>query len=405
MQKPKNSMRFISDLSKGILGIADSAELWSKLTNCIPDSVLLTPDVRILSPACGHGTELDILAARMLNLGIDEKAVKASMYVIDKYSVFTNPMKNKGYTNVFTEDFLKWDPGMKFDVIVGNPPYRQGEQHAKKIWPDFTSKSLSLLNDNGYIAWVIPTGWLDSNNAQMKKVRTSLTSDYNLISIDRTADQYFDVGTEILSLVANNTKYTGNTLYRSFVEEYTVDLRTGLHKNSTELLIESIERKILNPIFPRLELQHEELSNDIQKEPTDVNRHYVIYSTANRGYSATKPLNGGLLKLGLNVSSSFYSKTTEDNNMPITVDAIGGLMYYVLLEDEEHGKELKSFLSSKLIRFFASVYKRRNSGFCHAVRQSKLPKIDFSKYWTDHEVYSLFGIDDIEQAYIESQID
>lgn len=394
-------MRFVTDFGKGILGKPDSAEMWSNITNYISDELLSKKDIKILCVAFGHGTEADVLVKRMSALGRTAADIKNSIYLLDKYSVFTKDAKRKGYTNVIKTDFLEWETDMKFDVVIGNPPYRQGTQHAKKIWPDFTAKSLNLLKDNGMLGWVIPTGWLDSNNAQMKKIRTALTSDYNLLSVDRTADQYFDVGTEILSLVATKAPYQSKTKYKSFVEEYTFDLKNGLNKSDEEKVIEGIENKILNCGFEFFNMEHEELSNDIEKTQTQTNKHWVIYSTANRGYSATKPENTGQLKLALNVSSSFYSSTTEDNNMPITTDAIGGLMYYIPLESIEQGKNIKTFLSSKLIRFFASVYKRRNSGFCHAVRQNRIPKIDSTKKWTDEEVYATFNLTQEEIEYIE----
>ena len=396
-------MRFITDESKGILGKPDSQEMWEQFIDQIPNEVFLKKDVKILCPACGHGTEADIAVKRMQSLGRTQDEIKESIYLIDKYKVFTKDAVRRGYKHVFKNDFLKWTTDLKFDVVLGNPPYREGEQHAKKIWPDFTIKSIELLKPGGYISWIIPTGWLDSDNAQQKKVRTRLTTDYNLLSIDRTTDQFFKVGVEILSFLAKKEPYQKNTTYKSFVEEYTFDLTKGLQKTKEEILIEGILDKVLDEKFDRLELIHEPQSNDVVKEKDDTNQHWVIYSTANRGYSATKLENDGKLKIGLNVSSSFYSNTTKDNNMPITTEAIGGLMYYKPLKTVEEGEQIKSFLSTKLIRFFASVYKRRNSGFCHAVRQNQLPKVE-NKYWNDQEVFNLFQITQEEQEFINQRI-
>lgn len=394
-----NSENNISNSSLGI--VADDPELWREIFSTRAMRRMLNSNKckRILVVAGGLGTEIDVLV-ELHGFDILDKIVYN-----DKYTCFCNRIKRKyPEVTIVHGNFLELEIDMKFDVVIGNPPYRQGTQHAKKIWPDFTAKSLNLLKDNGMLGWVIPTGWLDSNNAQMKKIRTALTSEYNLLLVDRTADQYFDVGTEILSLVANKTPYQAKTKYKSFVEEYTVDLKKGLNKSAEEKLIEGIENKILNCGFEFFNMEHEELSNDIEKTQTEINKYWVIYSTANRGYSATKPKNTGKLKIGLNVSSSFYSSTTEDNNMPITTDAIGGLMYYIPLESIEQGKNIKSFLSSKLIRFFASVYKRRNSGFCHAVRQNRIPKIDSTKKWSDEEVFALFNITKEEQEYINEQL-
>ena len=49
-------MKFITDLSKGVMGRADSSEMWEKIITNIPDEVLLKPGVRILIVACVNKT-------------------------------------------------------------------------------------------------------------------------------------------------------------------------------------------------------------------------------------------------------------------------------------------------------------------------------------------------------------
>jgi len=52
---------------------------------------------------------------------------------------------------------------MKFDVIIGNPPYQTpvGERKTLPLWDKFVSKYLELLNDDGYLAVLHPNGWRD----------------------------------------------------------------------------------------------------------------------------------------------------------------------------------------------------------------------------------------------------
>lgn len=58
------------------------------------------------------------------------------------------------------------DIDMKFDVIVGNPPYqkpksdsRMGSRGASELWAEFVNKGLSLLKDNGHVAFIHPNAW------------------------------------------------------------------------------------------------------------------------------------------------------------------------------------------------------------------------------------------------------
>lgn len=148
-------MRFVTDLSKGILGQPDSRELWQDIVSHIPDEVLLKRDVKILAPACGHATEADVIVERMLSLGRSVKEIKNSMYLVDKYKVFTKDAIRRGYSNVVKADFLEWEPDMKFDVVVGNPPFKD-PRGKNAIYQHFYNKSYQLVKDDGYVALITP---------------------------------------------------------------------------------------------------------------------------------------------------------------------------------------------------------------------------------------------------------
>ena len=54
---------------------------------------------------------------------------------------------------------------MKFDVIVGNPPYQTKSEASvtktQPIWPKFVKKSIDMCEDDGYVCLVHPSGWRD----------------------------------------------------------------------------------------------------------------------------------------------------------------------------------------------------------------------------------------------------
>jgi hypothetical protein len=83
--------------------------------------------------------------------------------------------------------------------------------------------------------------------------------------------------------------------------------------------------------------------------------------------------------------------------MPVTTHGIGSLMGYVLLDDYYQGLMIRSYLTSKLIRFFVSNYKKNNTGFSDAVKRRMIPSVP-NKFWTDDDVFAHFElpIDDID---------
>lgn len=54
----------------------------------------------------------------------------------------------------FNCDFLAWDPGREYDLIVGNPPFK----HAK----EFVLKGLELLTANGVLVYLLRLSFLAS---------------------------------------------------------------------------------------------------------------------------------------------------------------------------------------------------------------------------------------------------
>ena len=80
------------------------------------------------------------------------------------------------YSNVHGEDFLVHDGA--YDVIMGNPPYIVSgikkvptlggvdkKNDGVTMWTKFVEKALALLNEGGYLAFVVPCLWMRHDKA------------------------------------------------------------------------------------------------------------------------------------------------------------------------------------------------------------------------------------------------
>ena len=75
-------------------------------------------------------------------------------------------LEKQGYNVVYQEniDFDKIKNqflDMKFDVVLGNPPYqiKVGDKKTEPLWNKFFHISIDLLTEGGYLALIHPSGW------------------------------------------------------------------------------------------------------------------------------------------------------------------------------------------------------------------------------------------------------
>lgn len=399
-------MRFVTDLGKGILGSPDSLEMWTEIVTNIPDSVFLKKDLKILCVACGHTTEADIIVKHMVSLGRTAADIKNSIYLLDKYSVFTKDATRKGYTNVTKADFLDWETDMKFDVVVGNPPYQKENNQNGKLYPNFYLKSYELINDNGYIAFITPSAWLKRAALIFNKMRENiLKNDVKVVNMD--AGKFFNVGESICYFVTQKSKTNIKTKVILDSQEYSVDLNNTIELVLTneDKLWKSINDKVTNSTLPKINWREDVhdhqnkliASGIISKSKTQEHIYPIYYTASQKQYANYLFGDKDHLKVMINLSGHWHSKKTPWKYVRITKAMTGQGTLHINCKDKTEARSVKSFLTSNLYHFW--VNKVKTSGFNTGL--TKLPMLDTNKIWTNTEVYKIFNLTQEEIEYIE----
>lgn len=410
MYNMNSSMRFVTDLTKGILGNADETALWNQILSYIPDDVLMKPDIRILCPACGHGTEIDMLVCRMIKLGIDKETIKSSIYVLDKYNVFTNPMKRKGYVNVFTEDFLIWDPGMKFDVIIGNPPYnwsdgdKQRKNNRENLWTRFITKSFEeLAADDGYVAMVVPKTWMSPSKDYGT---TSILNDYFkpnqvlVMNIDECA-RHFNVGSSFSYFVAKKNYANSAEPTRVITpnDSFDIDLNDDTWNMGIPSVLNremfSIVKKVFNPKLKKFnwEKQYTGQVNDFVE-----NGNYEVFHTpAKKGktFSNSKSMLHDNKKVMVSLSGKYAPYYDDGNCSP------SGMIVCLLLHENETVDNARTVFDSKIYKLMIDVVFRYN-GWINGNALKSLPALDLTRSWTEDDIYKHFNLTQEEIVYVNT---
>ena len=162
------------------------------LADYITKWILEKNPLTILEPSCGDGRFIQSLFNNNCN---EDKKITCFELIDSEAEKSKNLLDTLGFNNfsVHNDDFLKWatrnlqDDIIKFDSIIGNPPFiryqyldKEFQDSSKSVfdllnlkftkhtnsWVSFLMSSLSLLKDNGRLGMIIPSEILNVIHAQ-----------------------------------------------------------------------------------------------------------------------------------------------------------------------------------------------------------------------------------------------
>jgi predicted RNA methylase len=176
-----------------------SNQLINELLDRIPIEVWKNPKSTFCDPCMGRGTFIIAVVNVLVNIyGYTLKDAKSRVYGYDIRQKYVNHLKRRGYKNVFCKDSLIEKFKMKFDVVLGNPPYQEvtGAANAQSIWPKFVEKSFDICKEGGYVCLIHPSGWRNVDGKFKDIQKLLLSKDVNYLEIHNEKDGLKTFGVE-----------------------------------------------------------------------------------------------------------------------------------------------------------------------------------------------------------------
>jgi len=164
----------------------------------------------IFDPSCGSGAFLfhsEAPPGQIYGVDSDPTAV-----MIAKFNYFIK-FPDAPDPNLFHEDFFSWfasNSDMKFDYIIGNPPYGAGLDKSKipSRWIDsgesfsyFTELGFSLLKPKGFLRYLVPEALL--NVKRHTDVRLFILNKTNLRRIKKYSSGFSGVMSDVYMIELN----------------------------------------------------------------------------------------------------------------------------------------------------------------------------------------------------------
>lgn len=89
-------------------------------------------DMMILEPSAGSGAMLDAVT-KLLGYNYERYHAKEHIHCIEQNPDLAAILKEKGYP-VVHNDFLTFETSLRYDLILMNPPFSNGDEHLLKAW-------------------------------------------------------------------------------------------------------------------------------------------------------------------------------------------------------------------------------------------------------------------------------
>ncbi len=322
---------------------------------------------------------------------------------------------------------------MKFDVIIGNPPYQMSDGgsgtgiSAKPLYHLFVENAKKL--SPRYITMIIPARWYAGGKG-LNEFRSSMLNCKKIATIvdypkSRDCFPGVDIAGGVCYFLWDNS-YSGNCklvsrqghneiIRQRDLNEFDIFIRDNIGIDIVHKVLASTEGFMNNIVYPRNPFGF--MSSDRgSKSPIDGS--IKLYSSEGVGYISKQDIskNANLL----NDYKVIIGKVNPDRGG--VNNASDGKMNVItkikILNPNEVMTEtyllLATFRNINEAENCASYYRTKFARFMISLTLSSmnitkdnfqfLPHLDFSKPWTDEELYAKYGLDDDEIAFIESMI-
>jgi len=183
----------------------------------IPEDLWSKKNLKILDPCAGNGNFSFIAYNKLIPYHSKKDILENILYFNDINEDRLNNIKdvfcsNEYKLNISKSKFEDYKPDIKFDAIIGNPPYAKildnGKRASKNhnLIKDFIELALNLLNSNGYLAYITPDNWMSISDRNTLITRIT---ELQIIHLDiHSAKKYFPkVGSSFTYYVIQNNPF------------------------------------------------------------------------------------------------------------------------------------------------------------------------------------------------------
>ena len=391
----------------------DISNLVDEILDQIPEEIWKSSTKTFLDPAIGGGQFVRAIENRLRDAGHSKENIASRVYGYESNRMRINFAVNKyKLVGTFTnKNFLEEDNGMKFDVIVGNPPYQESKEHGKKVtgngalWVKFTLKSIELCKDNGYVAFIIPDSWTAPTYDLMgsrKSIFNDYFKKYNLTHVNFNVKKHFaGVGTDPSAFVLKKDSNYVTTNVVTPNEKFNIDITNiSFITRDVNSIALSIHEKVLNQNenvrLCKMRWTKAVTSIETKNEKSEEYCYPFVDHHAGKPLRWANILDPDALKRKVLIPYvGKYQCIVDDKGELGARESVSVLF----LNNNETYESANSFFNSKLVTYIMNTNKWTQYILSQIINY--IPINNYTKVWTDKELYNYFNLTQEEIDYIE----
>jgi hypothetical protein len=367
--------------------------LVNEMLDQLPAEVWTSSTTTFFDPAIGGGQFVREIERRLRANGHNSVNIKERVYGCEASRLNVQFALNKYRLagNYAVCDFLTQDfKGMKFDVIVGNPPFKNGNETGGKssLWRKIVAKAWTMVKDNGILVMVAPQ--FPNAAADLGHIFTKNQTN----TVWTKISHYFPgVGSSFFAWSVTKTPKVTDTLFIN--DNIRLDVTSAALPNDLRSI--PIFQKVLantkfecksSPEYLHTSVADGKDDDHLFSQPTE--KHpYIIRRTSGNNYhmyGAVKPTDYDSPKVVMTFSGNPHYKYHGKDDPIGTIKFQSG---HILVKNKKEGENLIKLYESALYRYIQS---QMSSGGMRGKSFYELPKMDLTRTWTDKELFNHFGL-------------
>jgi len=376
--------------------------LVEEMLDQLPKSVFTSKTTTFLDLCMGGGQFVAAIERRLRKYGHSDANIAKRVYGVEDneflhdYAVNTYDLVGSYYVE---KNYLEYEETMKFDVVIGNPPYQKSNDQSSftNLWATFVHKAWNT--SSRYVCMITPKTWA---NQVTKANESSMVFDLikrhaAVVNIDECSKHFQNVGSSFTYYILDKEK---NSSVSTLI---TTTGTTEIDWNAMDFIPNNIDETCINilrklcsvGVFPYVTASG--TVGDISEKRTKKHKFSVRYSMGTEKWSDTEHKYQNVKKL------VFPNQTTKNYPIyaPSSAPANRGVFYEVSSKAEAN--RMLAYIKSAPIQFLIGQ-QRTHHGVLNTSVIKRIPEVDVSRTWTDEELYKHFKLTKKEIEYIENAV-